>query len=171
MKKCLCILFLVAHLCSANAQSTNTETLSQKSYLFFSMGAPAMFCGISFENLLYEKNKIHILPRVGIGFNILKPSLGHEFDLHTGLTMLYGKKSRNLEMGFGLIHYILQQYDFVSETNKHQYKPILYGIIGYRYNFHKNPLSLKLGISPVLVLIKDNKVFFPLLDLGIGVKI
>lgn len=76
-----------------------------------------------------------------------------------------------MELGLGLIHYLFQEYDFVSESNQLQYRPILYGIIGYRYNFNKTPLSLKFGISPVLEFNKDSRVFFPLVDLGIGIKL
>jgi hypothetical protein len=153
------------------AQPARTYNSSGKNNIFISFGAPAMYSGLSYERLVFQKGSFQILPRAGLGINIFKPSLGKEFDMHTGITALYGKKLSKLELGLGLIHYFMQQYNMESEQNYHKYKPILYGVIGYRYDFKKNPVSFKFGISPVIFLNDDNNVLFPLIDLGIGLRI
>lgn len=84
-----------------------------------------MCCGFSYEHLVYQKNNFQILPRAGFGLNIFKPSMGHEFDIHTGIAILYGKNGGKMELGFGLIHYLFQEYDLNSESNKLQYMPLL----------------------------------------------
>ena len=126
---------------------------------------------MSYERLVFQDENFKILPRAGFGINIFKPSLGKEFNMLTGITALYGKKPGKLELGLGLIHYFMQQYNLESDQNYHKYKPVFYGVIGYRYDFKKNPVFFKFGVSPILVLNKDNKVFFPLIDLGIGLRI
>jgi hypothetical protein len=153
------------------AQAGLPHNPARKNNIFISFGAPAIYAGLSYEHLVFQDENFEILPRAGLGINIFKPSLGREFDLHTGITALYGKKLSKLELGLGLIHYFMQQYNLESEQNYHKYKPILYGVIGYRYDFKKSPVSLKLGISPVLFLNSDNKVFFPMIDLGMGIRI
>lgn len=170
MKTIIALLFLFFG-SSLNARNICSDTISNESYVYLSVGAPAMYGGFSYEHLVYQKNNIQILPRAGFGLNLLKPSLGREFNLHTGITILNGKNEGKVELGFGIIHYLFQEYDFNSESNKLQYRPILYGIIGYRYTFNKRPVSLKFGIAPILELNKDSKVFFPLIDFGIGIKL
>jgi hypothetical protein len=65
----------------------------------------------------------------------------------------------------------MENYDFEMEKNKLKYKLILYGLIGYRFEFKNNPTTIKIGITPVLVFNKDNKVFFPLAELGFGFRL
>jgi hypothetical protein len=164
----LSILFLSGSLIAQPARSYSS---SGKNNIFISIGAPAIYSGLSYERLVFQKGSFRILSRTGLGINIFKPSLGREFNMHTGISALYGKKSDKLEVGLGIIHYFMQQYDLEKEHNYHKYKPVLYGVIGYRHDFKKNPVSLKLGVAPILVLNKDNNVFFPLIDLGIGLRI
>jgi hypothetical protein len=171
MKKYICLLLSYLLICTVNAQNSKIDTISQSNYIYLSFGAPAIYCGISYEHIIYQKNKVQILPRAGIGFNFLKPSLGNEFDLHTGITLLYGKKAGKMEMSMGFIHYFVGNYDLEIEKNTFNYKPILYGVIGYRYEFKNIPIILKFGITPVLVFNKDRKVFFPLAEFGFGYKL
>lgn len=151
-----------------SAQNTDSTLVERKHNIHISVGAPAMFIGLSYEYMYSHVNKITILPRTGVGFNIFKPSIGNEFDIHTGITILYGNKPSKLELGLGFVHYFMENYDFETEKNK---KPILYGLIGYRYEFKNSPMTLKLGITPILVFNKDKKVFFPLAELGFGVRL
>jgi hypothetical protein len=156
---------------SISAQNTDTVFMERKHNIHFSVGAPAMYCGLTYEYMFRHLNKITILTRTGVGLNIFKPSIGKEFDIHTGITVLYGNKPSKLELGLGLIHYFMENYDFEMEKNKLKYKLILYGLIGYRFEFKNNPTTIKIGITPVLVFNKDNKVFFPLAELGFGFRL
>lgn len=156
---------------SINAQNIDSNSAEKKHNIQISFGAPAMYCGLTYEYMISHKNKITILPRTGVGLNIFKLSLGNEFDIHTGITVLHGNKSSKLELGLGLIHYFMENYNLEIEKNKLKYKPILYGLIGYRYEFKNNPTTIKFGITPVVVFNKNKKVFFPLAELGFGFKL
>jgi hypothetical protein len=171
MRKITTIISILILSGSLIAQPARTYDSSGKNNIFISFGVPALYSGLSYERLVFHKGSIRILLRTGLGINIFKPSLGREFNIHTGVSALYGKKSGKLEVGLGIIHYFMQQYNLISEQSYHKYKPSLYGVIGYRYDFKKNPVSLKLGVAPILVLNKDNNVFFPLIDIGIGLRI
>lgn len=61
MKKILCIVFLVSQIWSVNAQNSKTDTISKKNYLYLSMGAPAMFYGLSYEHLVYQFNDTYMM--------------------------------------------------------------------------------------------------------------
>ncbi len=164
---------LLAIICfnSISAQKIESANNAKKHNIQISVGAPAMYCGLTYEYLIRHVNKISILPRTGVGLNIFKPSFGKEFNIHTGITTLYGNKPGKLEFGLGLIHYFAENYDLEMEKNKLKYKPILYGLIGYRYEFKNNPVTLKFGITPIVVFNKDKEVFFPLAELGFGFRL
>jgi hypothetical protein len=92
------------------AQPRRADNSAGKNNIFLSFGVPAIYAGLSYERLLFQKGSFQILPRAGLGINILKPSLGKEFDMHTGITALYGKKSGKLEVGLGIMHYFMQHH-------------------------------------------------------------
>lgn len=156
---------------SINAQNPGNNIFERKHHIQITFGAPAMYCGLNYEYSLSPINKITLLPRTGVGFNIFNPSFGNEFNIHTGITMLFGNKPGKPEFGLGFIHYFMENYDFESEKNNLKYKPILYGLIAYRYEFENNPVSLKFGITPIVVFNQDRKVFFPLAELGFGFRV
>jgi len=114
---------------------------------------------------------MQILPRIGIGMNIFKPSLGHECNFHTGVTILYGNRRHFAETGTGIIHYFLQQYHFRTETDHTIWKPVYYGLAGYRFGFTKKPLALKIAITPIFIPNSDNWIIFPLAEIGIAYRI
>jgi len=157
--------------CNAKSQDTITHKSFYKNQLFLSIGAPSIYTGISFERLVINKSNLKILPRVGLGFNIFRPSLGKEYDIHTGLTILYGKNIHFIETGCGLIHYLINQYDYAKEDNYIHYKSIAYCLLGYRLNFSGNSLAMKIAITPIFVMNKDKWTFFPLAEIGIGYRI
>lgn len=153
-----------------NAQDLKSYGPGEKNHFFLLAGAPAIYSGISYERLVFDTGKIEILPRIGFGLNIFKPSLGKEFDFHLGITASYGNY-HNLETGIGTIHYLLNQTDIVTETNYKDYKFGIYGLIGYRYYFKRNPLAFKIGFTPLLFANSDKWVFFPLAEIGIGFRL
>jgi len=163
----LIILFLAS---VVNAQDPKSYGTSEKNQFFLLAGAPAIYSGISYERLVFDIGKIEILPRIGFGLNIFKPSLGKEFDFHLGLTAIYGN-NHNLETGIGSIHYLLNQTDIVHETNYVDYKFGIYGLIGYRYYFKRNPFAFKIGFTPVFFANSDKWVFFPFAEIGIGCRL
>ena len=138
MKTVTTIVILLILSGSLIAQPGRADNSARKNNILLSFGAPAIYAGLSYERLVFQNENFEILPRAGFGINIFKPSLGKEFNLHTGITVLYGKKSGKLEAGAGLIHYFMQQYDLESEQNSLKYKPVIYGVIGYRYDFQKS---------------------------------
>ena len=164
-------IFIFIILFTSLFSQVNKDTLTSKKHFFINTGAPSMYTGISYERLVYCKNKFDLLPRIGMGFNIFKPSLGKEFNFQTGITTLYGGIRHKAERGLGVIHYFVNQYDFEREKNGYQYNAILYGLIGYRFSFKKNPLSLKLAFTPIFVINSDIWTFFPLAEFGIGFRI
>jgi hypothetical protein len=94
MMKIVISILLIITGCNAMAQNGQPDSLKSKNYVYLSVGAPVLFCGFSYERLIYQKRIIQILPRAGFGLNIFRPSLGHEFDFHTGMTVLFGKKNQ-----------------------------------------------------------------------------
>jgi len=70
----------------------------------------------------------------------------------------------------GTIHYLLNQTEIAGYSHSVEYKFGIYGIVGYRYNFAKNPLSFKIAITPVFFANSDKWVFFPLAEIGTGLR-
>jgi len=153
----------------ANSQVQNPESKIKKSQFYLLAGAPSIYAGFSYEYLVLDSKRFKLLPRAGFGLNIFKPSLGKEYDFHIGITGLYGNH-HNLETGFGTIHYLLNQTNIKNNTKSIDYKFGLYGLIGYRYFFPNNPLSLKIAITPVVFANPDKWVFFPLAEIGVGLR-
>jgi hypothetical protein len=152
------------------AQDIKNNLDEEKHTVLMSVGAPVMYLGLTYEYKAAQINKIKILPRTGIGFNIFQPSLGSDFTIHAGIGILYGNKTSKLEIGLGLINYFTESYDFINEKNTLKYKAILYEIIAFRYELKKNPLMFKIGITPILIFNKDKNVFIPLAEIGIGYR-
>jgi len=153
----------------ANSQSFKSGKAIKQNQIFILAGAPAIYAGCSYEYLVFNSHKVKVLPRAGLGLNIFKPSFGKEFDFHLGVTGLYGN-NHNLEVGLGTIHYLLNQTEIAGYSHSVEYKFGIYGIVGYRYNFAKNPLSFKIAITPVFFANSDKWVFFPLAEIGTGLR-
>ncbi len=164
-------LIIAALLINSLGLKAQEDSLKREKYLYLSAGAPTIYVGLSYEHQIYQYKNSSILPRVGFGMNIFNPSFGKEYNFHTGITSLTGNKKHKLEIGIGLIHYLMQQYNFENKENGIEYKPIIYSLLGYRYNMANKPISLKIAFTPIIVLNKDNNTFFPLIDIGIGMKI
>lgn len=141
----------------------------RKHSLFLLAGAPAIYAGVSYEFLAQESGRIKLLPRGGAGLNIFRPSLGKEFDLHAGITFLYGHPHA-FEAGMGTLHYFLHQSETADGVSKTQYRFGIYWLAGYRYSFNKAPLSLKVAVTPVLFFNPDRPVLFPLAEIGAGIN-
>lgn len=152
------------------AQEPSPGISEKKNQFFLLAGAPAIYSGLSYERILLIKNKFTILPRAGFGLNIFRPSLGKEFDFHLGITGLYGRY-HNLEIGFGTIHYLVNQSDISDMTHYYAYKFMIYGLAGYRYNFKRYPLSVKFGLTPVVISNFGRWVVFPFIETGLGFRI
>jgi len=153
----------------ANSQNLKSGKATKQNHIFILAGAPAIYAGASYEYLVFNSHKVKVLPRAGFGLNIFKPSFGKEFDFHLGVTGLYGN-NHNLEAGIGTIHYLINQTEIENNSYSIEYKFGIYGILGYRYNFVKNPISLKIAITPVLFANSDKWVFFPLAEIGAGLR-
>ncbi len=149
---------------------TSKDSVTDKNHIYLSVGAPSMYAGISYERQIYQKGKLSFMTDLGLGFNIFNPSFGKEFNIQTGVTTLIGNSNHKAEFGLGFIHYFLNQTDIVTDLNFYSYKPILYGLVGYRYQFEHIPIGLKIGITPIFVLNKDKLTFFPLAEIGIGYR-
>ena len=165
------ITIITVLLTSSLGLKAQQDTVKREKYLYLSAGAPTIYAGMSYEHQMYQFKNILILPRVGFGMNIFKPSFGKEYNFHTGITTLTGNQKHKLEVGIGLIHYLMQQFDFDNDKNTIKYKPIIYSLLGYRYNMINKPISLKIAFTPIIALNKDTNTFFPLIDIGIGMKI
>jgi len=166
--KILIVTFLFSPLL-ADSQTLKPEKNTKKNQIFVLAGAPAIYAGFSYEYLVFNSHKIKILPRTGLGLNIFKPSFGKEFNFHLGISGLYGNR-HNLETGFGTIHYLLNQTEIENSSVSVSYKLGIYGILGYRYIFANNPVSLKIAVTPVFFANSDRWVFFPLAEIGAGIR-
>ncbi|MCX6227448.1 MAG: hypothetical protein NTV01_22390 [Bacteroidia bacterium] len=151
------------------SQSSISDNKIKKNQVYLLGGAPSLYSGFSYERIVFNKSDFTILPRTGFGINIFIPSFGKEFNINFGITMLYGKIHK-LEIGFGTIHYLLSQADISKQTNYFEYKFLIYGLIGYRYYFRRNPLSLKIGFTPVIVANPDKWTLFPMAEIGVGFR-
>jgi len=169
MKKNALIIFCL--LLNMNMFSqTLKDSVTDKNHIYLSVGAPSIYAGISYERQIFQKGKLILMSDLGLGLNIFNPSFGKEFNIQTGVTTLFGNGKHKAEFGLGLIHYFLNQSDLVTELNFYSYKPILYGLVGYRYQFENIPFGLKIGITPIFVLNKDKLTFFPLAEIGVGYR-
>jgi hypothetical protein len=170
MKKSLafifCFLLFYPHI--LRSQDSIPVLKRPKNQVYVSAGAPAIFAGFTYERLVYESGKLGIYPRAGIGLNIFRPSFGKEFDIHTGVTFLYGNKS-DIETGLGLIHYFMNQTDITNGASHPQYKLGFYSLTGCRYRFTKIPLSIKIAFVPLCFLNKDRITIFPMAEIGAGI--
>ena len=101
--------------------------------------------------------------------NFFKPSIGKEFNIITGLTVLYGVKHK-IETGLGLVHDFLPQYVFVNDKDYIKYKAIIYSVIGYMYQPKTKGLIVKASITPTLTINPDNLFFYPFVEIGLGYK-
>ena len=81
--KTLLLLFFVVFFSVVQAQNRSSDTPAQDSYAYLTIGAPAMYGGISYEHVVYQRNSLQLLPRAGIEMNQFQPSAGHEFNMHT----------------------------------------------------------------------------------------
>lgn len=155
---------------AVKGQDLRLKDKSDKNHFFLLAGAHSIYSGLSYERLILKRRKIEILPRIGFGLNFFKPSIGKEFNLHFGITSLYGGNHK-IETGIGIINYLLYQEDIAKHENYYDYRLAFYGSVGYRYYFKNNPITIKLGFTPVIILNKDLLVFFPLAEIGIGIRL
>lgn len=150
----------------AQEQPKNKST--NKHFTYLAVGSPSLYISVNYEVEVWKINNLSLQPRVGVGFNVFKPSLGNEYNLNTGLSAIYGKNAHKIEVALGMVHILYSQYSYEDEKDRVKYKPVLYSGIGYRFQPQNKRIMFKCMFTPTFTLNADKATFFPYLELGIG---
>lgn len=157
------LLFLLFSFFSLVAQN---DSLPKKAILL-ELGGNAGYGSLNFEYSFFQKNKIKLASRIGLGtYKII--DFEHKFNpdiiVPVNLALLYGQKNK-LEFGLG---FTFANHPLLILDNKTR-KNSLAGnaVIGYRIETKKN-FIFKFAFTPMF---ENEKIFRPWFGISIGIKI
>ena len=173
-----CIICATIFIGSVFAQNGGDENYQNNNSVFLELLGSIPLYSLNYERIYQTKRNFYAFTKLGIGFFPFYISGFSDYkslDINIESGILCPKRNHMFEGGLGFTYrYLYEPINNFGILEQNSDLKLLVPRIGYRYYFNKTNLFIKIGITPLILLDKNEKGdkyphgFVPFGGIGIG---